>query len=272
MWYNIKKQQGIIMKTVSKPSVYLIGESKINEDELSRYLNDINVNEWNTDANSDIEKLSEFYGRLCYMSFEPGLNPNVTKIRKGNENYLNNIIDSGHGSVFEHGFLNFIFRNVSRILCMELIRHRVGVGISQESLRYVRLEDLTVYVPTCMTNDYEKYKFYCEKIEEFEEIQKQLADMFKINECKDFTTKKELTSAFRRLAPEGLTTTIGWSCNYRTLRHVITTRTSPHAEEEIRKLFIEVYNCVKYRHPNMLQNCEVIDTEDGLVWIKLGKI
>jgi len=38
-----------------------------------------------------------------------------------------------------------------------------------------------------------------------------------------------------------VSTTIGWSCNVRALRHVIEMRTDPHAEEEIRVLFAKVY-------------------------------
>ena len=43
--------------------------------------------------------LAEFMGRLCYRSFEPGLNPNVTRVRPNNAAHLKNIIATGHGSV-----------------------------------------------------------------------------------------------------------------------------------------------------------------------------
>jgi thymidylate synthase (FAD) len=156
---------------------------------------------------------------------------------------------------------------------MELIRHRVGTSISQESGRYVRLEDLTVYLPECFDRadrpeNSEKFQFFCDKMEEFEKIQKELAEMFNISDVPNFSTKKELTSAFRRLAPEGICTTIGWGCNFRTLRNVIELRTSPHAEEEIRVLFGIVYDIVKDRYPNVFQDFETVDTNDGLRWIK----
>jgi thymidylate synthase (FAD) len=38
----------------------------------------------------------------------------------------------------------------------------------------------------------------------------------------------------RRFAPEGLATGLVWTANVRTLRHVIESRTSKGAEEEIR--------------------------------------
>ena len=51
---------------------------------------------------SDAELLIEFAGRLCYRSWEPGLNPNVRKIRTDRGEYFGNLLASGHGSVLEH--------------------------------------------------------------------------------------------------------------------------------------------------------------------------
>src|ERR1700709_1016176 len=48
------------------------------------------------------ELLVEFGGRACYRSWEPGLNPNVTKVRTDQREYFANILRSAHGSVLEH--------------------------------------------------------------------------------------------------------------------------------------------------------------------------
>ncbi|MCC6694999.1 MAG: FAD-dependent thymidylate synthase, partial [Candidatus Hydrogenedentes bacterium] len=74
-------------------------------------------------------------------------------------------------------------------------------------------------------------------------------------------------SAFRRVAPEGLATTIGWSCNFRALRHVIEMRTAPDAEEELRVVFGKVYETVKDRYPSLMGDYEV-EMADGLPWVK----
>ena len=89
----------------------------------------------------------EFGGRLCYRSWEPGLNPNVTKVRTDQDEYLRNILKQKHGSVLEHISYSFVFHNVSRVLTHELVRHRAGTAISQESMRFVRLDDHAVLVP-----------------------------------------------------------------------------------------------------------------------------
>jgi len=255
-----------------EPKVFLVGETKIEQLGMADYLTHIKVPAWSTSNVgegpghcSDSEEITEVMGRLCYKSFEPGLNPNVTKVREGNDTYMANIIKVGHGSVMEHAVLNFIFADVSRVFTHELVRHRVGTAMSQESLRYVRLTDLNAFIPKCLTEEFqddEALEFMEEKFKEMEGWQEELAEMFDIDNEKDFKKKKTLTSAFRRMAPIGLATSIGWSCNFRTLRHVLEMRTSPHAEEEIRHVFAQVYEIVKERYPNFFSDYQV-DMVDG---------
>ncbi len=250
-----------------KPKVFLIGESRVIEDGLQAYLEHVGVPDWTTDAPSDAERLCEVYGRLCYRSFAPRLNPNVSRVREGNANYLGNILRVGHGSVLEHAVLNFVLADVSRVFTHELVRHRAGSAFSQESLRFVRLTTLSAYVPTHIEENEQAMTIYGRTLEQLEEVQKELAETYAIEDEKAFERKKKLTSAFRRLAPEGVATTIGWSCNFRTLRHVIEMRTAPDAEEEIRYVFGLVFNTVKDRYPSLLGDYEVTEV-DGLPWVK----
>ena len=253
--------------TPTSPEVFLIGETRVVEQGLLGFLEHAGIPGWKTDAPSDAEYLCEVYGRLCYRSFEPGLNPNVTRVREGNAPYLANLLQSGHGSVLEHASLNFIFADVSRVFTHELVRHRAGTAISQESLRYVRLESLAAYIPTHIRENEQAMEVFVRTFEQLEEIQRTLADIYGIHEEKQFDVKKKLTSAFRRVAPIGLATSIGWTCNLRTLRHVLEQRTSPHAEEEIRLVFGKVFELVHERYPNIFQDYE-IEMADGLPWIK----
>lgn len=259
------------MKQV-EPKVFLIGETRINADGMQAYLDHIGVPQWQTDAPSDSEHVTEVMGRLCYRSFEPGLNPNVTKVREGSEKYLRNIIEVGHGSVLEHAVLNFIFADVSRVVTHELVRHRAGTAISQESLRFVRLDSLSAYVPVHIRESEEGMEIFTRTLEQLERVQRDLAKIYDID-GENFGVKKKLTSAFRRVAPMGVSTTIGWSCNFRTLRHVIEHRTDPHAEEEIRHLFAQVFFLVRERYPNFFADYEV-EMADGIAWVKTahGKI
>ena len=260
------------MKSV-EPKVFLVGETRLVAPGLQAYLEHVGAPEWQSDAPSDSELLCEVMGRLCYRSFKPGMNPNVTRVREGNAPYLANIVQVGHGSVLEHGTVNFIFSDVSRVVTHELVRHRTGTAISQESLRFVRLDTLSAYVPLHIRESEAGMEIFARTFEQLESIQRELARLYEIDEAGNFSEKKKLTSAFRRMAPIGVATTIGWSCNFRTLRHVIEMRTDPHAEEEIRLLFGQVYHLVKERYPNLFADYQEEEV-DGLPWVKTehGKV
>lgn len=251
-----------------EPKVFLIGETRIIEDGLKDYLEHISVPEWISDAPTDAERLIEVYGRLCYRSFKPGLNANVTKIRERNSDYISNIFNVKHGSVLEHPVLNFIFADVSRVFTHELVRHRVGVGISQESLRFVRLEDLGQWLPAVISENEQAVEIFAKTFEELKELQLKLAKLFELDSPgKPFSEKKVITSAMRRIAPLGLATTIGWSANPRTIRWLLELRTHPSAEEEIRFVFGKLGEIVTRRYPNLFSDftSEVVD---GHSWYK----
>lgn len=239
------------------PKVFLVGETKLIEGGLQAYLDHVGADGWLSGLSerpSDPELLVEAMGRLCYRSWAPGMNPNVTKVREGNDVYLGNILSSGHGSVIEHSMTNWIFADVSRVLTHELVRHRAGTAFSQESLRYVRLEDLGFWMPPEVEGDPRLKDLFERTFSDMGELQKEMARILDLDGKKDFQKKKALTSAMRRLAPDGLATTIGVSFNFRALRHVIEMRTSKGAEEEIRVVFDQVAALSKERWPNIFQD------------------
>jgi thymidylate synthase (FAD) len=241
------------------PQVFLVGESAINHLALDAYLSYINT-KWipfkttpPASAPSHCEQLIEVMGRLCYRSWEPGLNPNITKVREGNDVYLKNIISSGHGSVLEHAVTNWIFADISRVLTHELVRHRAGTAFSQESLRYVRLTDLGLWLPPEI-NDPSLVELFEKTFKSLEDLQITMAKVLDLDNIKSFDTKKKLTSAMRRAAPIGLATTIGVSFNMRALRHVIEMRTAESAEAEMRYVFDLVAQISQGRWPNIFQD------------------
>src|SRR3989344_2650217 len=75
---------------------------------------------------TDAEKLAEFSGRLCYLSFN---NPG----KKTTKEYLDNIMQLSHGSVIEHAVFVLLIEGISRSCTHELVRHRAGFGYSQLS-------------------------------------------------------------------------------------------------------------------------------------------
>jgi thymidylate synthase (FAD) len=222
------------MKSV-EPKVYLISTPTIDWPGLSSYLESIGGDEW-ANSNSKTtagEMLVEVGGRICYKSWLPGLNKNVTRVRKDSGKYFQNLLASGHGSVLEHANYSFILQNVSRVFTHELVRHRVGVAISQESLRYVRTDEIRTWLPPELTEDLDPINNYLASVEIFtDNLNTKLLDG-----QTSFEKKKKITSAIRRLLPQGMATDLLWTANIRTLRHCIEMRTAAGAEAEIRLVF-----------------------------------
>jgi thymidylate synthase (FAD) len=250
------------------PQVFLVARPSVNTDGMRAYLESVGGASWldmRADAREDRndgELLAEFGGRMCYRSWEPGLNPNVTRIRTDQKEYFANVLRSAHGSVLEHANFSFAFRNVSRVFTHELIRHRAGSAFSQESLRYVRLTDIGFRVPPALEPLRDQVISLVEQLEEF---QLSAAEQLDIDSGEmPFHVKKEITSALRRLAPTGLSTDILWTANVRTLRHVVEMRTDPGAEEELRSVFNLVAEIMKSEAPSLFQD---FNRDDDGSWV-----
>lgn len=247
------------------PTVHLIARPQLDLDGMRAYLSDVGGESWlerrlgEEQQASPGEMLVEFGGRACYRSWEPGLNPNVTRVRTDRDEYFANILRSAHGSVLEHANYSFALRNVSRVFTHELVRHRAGSAFSQESLRYVRLTEIGFRVPPALEPVRDQVISIVEALEEF---QVSAADRLGIDEeGLPFHVKKEITSALRRLAPIGLSTDIMWTANARTLRHVIEMRTAEGAEEELRTVFDQVARIMQAEAPGLFQ--DFVRQDDG---------
>ena len=247
------------------PTVHLIARPQLDLDGMRAYLEDVGGESWlerrlgEDEQASPGEMLVEFGGRACYRSWEPGLNPNVTRVRTDRMEYFANILRSAHGSVLEHANYSFALRNVSRVFTHELVRHRAGSAFSQESLRYVRLTEIGFRVPPALEPVRDQVISIVEQLEEF---QVSAADELGIDEeGLPFHVKKEITSALRRLAPIGLSTDILWTANARTLRHVIEMRTAEGAEEELRLVFDQIARVMQAEAPGLFQ--DFVKQDDG---------
>jgi thymidylate synthase (FAD) len=256
-----------------EPAVYLVAEPRINWVDLGDFLEEAGGGEWYDSKvrpiGVDAQDLIEAGGRMCYRSWKPGLNKNVTRVRKDQDSYLANIIKSGHGSVLEHANFTFIFSNVSRVFTHELVRHRAGSAFSQESLRYVRLDELKFWLPGWAKEDEVLAEECLQVLHKLEQLQEFMAGHFDLdNPDLSFEEKKARTSFMRRFAPEGLATTIMWTANVRTIRHVLEARTAPGAEEEIRLVFDKVGDIMKDTAPALFADFYQIEQYKGTpAWV-----
>jgi len=100
------------------------------EEEILQFLDDQKLVWREQTAASPAERLVEFAGRICYLSFGD------RQHRKTNKDYIENLIAADHGSVLEHSNWSFILSGVSRAFTHQLVRHRVGFSFSQLSQQY----------------------------------------------------------------------------------------------------------------------------------------
>jgi thymidylate synthase (FAD) len=245
------------------PQVELIARPSVDLDALERYLKTVGGESWlqmRTEQEDGInpgQLLIEAAGRACYRSWEEGLNPNVKRIRRDQKEYFLNLLRSGHGSVLEHSNYSFIIWDISRVFSHELVRHRAGSAFSQESLRFVRLQEIPFRIPEVLEPLRPQIVSILETLDEF---QISAAEHFGLDEeGVPFHDKKTITSALRRLAPEGVSTMIVWTANVRTLRHVIQARTDPGAEEELRFVFNKIGEIMRAEAPLLFGDFVVQD-------------
>jgi thymidylate synthase (FAD) len=255
-----------------EPRVIKLAETKVDRTAVESLLKELGggaLDWWSRRADawkSDSELLIEVAGRTCYESFGTGLNPNITKVRTDSEDYFKNVLEKGDGSIFEHSTVTFALLWVSRVFTHELVRHRVGTAYSQESLRYVRIKEIKMpswnsSIPAESLSS-EMLRKMSEAIKELEakynEIVKGVAW-----DSLGFDQKKKVTSALRRMLPQGLSTAIVFSANHRTLRWLIEMRTTPGAEFEIRKIFGQIAEICIHDHPLIYKDFKKTVLKDG---------
>lgn len=234
-------------RIVSTPDVALIAKTHYLDEAVDAWCKARGI-DYLTDAVGDVDALSEFGGRLCYLSF------NAEKRRLAgdgqNSAYLDHIREVGHGSVTEHGYWSFLISDVSRNMTHELVRHRVGVAFSQLSTRYVdQFSDeyfgdtgntVGVYIPPEIQEDHGLR-------EEWNEVWKKVVQCY----TRSFATlrergyeKKHARSIARNILPGGACTAILFTVNARELNHIFGMRGSIHADDEIRRMTIKLYDLV----------------------------
>ena len=252
-----------------KPKTYLVGYTQVNEDGLEKYLKDTNNEEFlevfehaKQEGIPGCLALCSFYAKLCYASLTLGHNKNISKTRDIENNLKKGCIDSGHGSVLEHCQFNFVTTNCSRVFTHELVRHRVGTAFSQTSGRYVRTDNIGFVLPPDLEIVRDKVQI---AIENIEKSYKEISEAIDVDNIPDMFTRKKVTSALRRILPNGMSNEMGWSCNWRNIRHIIEMRTNEHAEWEIRYICNEAADILLNLSPlTLYKNSSLVEIKDNM--------
>jgi thymidylate synthase (FAD) len=204
-----------------------------------------------TDPGAD---LAEFAGRLCYMS---QANPSG----RSNHEYIGNILKQGHGSVLEHASFSLLVEGVSRSLTHELVRHRM-FAFSQLSQRYVDESHLAIVCPPAVrsgeTAGFHRWrdhavsacKAYVREVE---------ARLVQFEGCPKREQRIRARESARSLLPNCVETKIVVTGDVRAWRTFLELRGSAHAEAEIRRLALEVFEVLATVSPAMFQDISATD-------------
>lgn len=249
-----------------KPKAILLAETQVDYHGVFEMLDALGVPDWKpkrdevdrTTELSGAEMLTEVAGKLCYLSFSTDLNKNLTRTgtRTNREYIQEQIVGTKHGSVIEHSSVTFAILNVSRVFTHELVRHRAGTAFSQVSGRYARADEIDYFLPSDILNSGQAGLFQ-RAFEQMEEWVRELEKTTDIANEKSFSLKKRLTSAFRRIIGNGQSTHIIVTANHRAWRHMIEMRTASGAEEEIRLVFVQIFDMLSSRYPALYGDAEI---------------
>jgi len=216
----------------------------------------------------DAQRLIETAGRACYDSFGKG---------RGSDAYAQHILEVGHGSVLEHAQYSFFITGVSRGLTHELVRHRVGVAISQRSTRYVD-EDESPWAQHPLLEQY--LQETSDNLDEdilgleararwvYDRVAAALQNWLIGRGADRSTARKQARGAARGYLGNALETELVWSANVRALRHVIALRGHPTADAEIRELAVELLEIMQRELPAYFEDFYASASKDGGVEVR----
>lgn len=250
-------------------AVYRIAQTAINDWNVDTWLTDMGVEDFDYPETytPDPEFLIALAGKRCYKSFKAGLNPNVSHVRSDYAEYLENILKVGHGSVLEHATFTYAIEGVSRVFTAEMNRHRAGWAISEGSLRFIRFDEINYWLPESLRDREDDTpeiaekkeatrRIFAEAFKQDEDNYRRLVALWDVDGAKDFKYKKEVTSCFRRIVGMGVATGGVWTGNVRGLRHVLTMRCAPEAEEEIKMVMAMIAEDLIENHPMLFGDFE----------------
>lgn len=245
-----------------QPQIYLLARPRIDADGIHRFLQDTNAQWRQTDTATEAERMIEFAGRICYMSF------GAHQSARDNREYIRNLIISGHESVLEHVSWTFLITGVSRGFSHQLVRHRVGIAFSQMSQQYHDEKDAEFVVPTGIDKHPEALRLWEEQTTSALEAYRQISDLLRADAVSDEAglTEKEkkrlLRSIARSVLPAATETKIVMTGNARALRHFLEVRGTIPGDIEMRVVASELLRILTVEAPSVFFDFAVEVLED----------
>lgn len=193
------------------------------------------------------EKTIAAAAKLCYSAV--GVDKIMDKLTEENtEKFLNMLMSYGHMSPIEHINFTFAIEGVSRSLTHQLVRHRIA-SYSQQSQRYVRLNQFEYIVPPTIESDKETKSIYIKAMEEsqkaYDKIVIRLKDKYIKEGIGEKIAEKKAIEDARYVFPNACETKVIFTMNARTLMNFFHHRCCDRAQWEIRELANEMVKQVR---------------------------
>lgn len=211
------------------------------------------------------EKLVASAAKLCYS---PVGVENIMDGLDGEkvDKFLNMLMDLGHESPIEHVSFTFGVEGVSRVLTHQLVRHRVGCSYSQQSQRYVKLEQFEYVIPpeieklpaakqkfiSAMKEDQRVYNELVELLME-EHFNRYTAEGKGEKQARSMAEKTAIEDA-RYVFPNACETKIVFTMSARALMNFLRHRCCNRAQWEIRQMADEMLRQLKGIAPVLFKN------------------
>lgn len=204
-----------------------------------------------TPLNRDMLKIIELAGRNCYKSEDK-----ITDDSAGE--FVERLNKLKHESVLEHASAS-VRIICSRAISHQIVRHRIGIGISQESQRFCSYDkdkfgnQITVIRPLWSMNEpinddnYEisvPYKTWQLAIQQSEKAYFYLLEL---------GLKPQQA---RGVLPNDCKTELVITLNFRAWKHFFNMRTSSHADPEMRRTIVPLQEEFRKVLPEVFGECE----------------
>ena len=249
-----------------RPKVYLVTKPSVDWAQLAAFLADEGapgVPHSIRAGDDESAAIAEAAARICYMSYGRG--------RRDISDFINNLLRSKDGSVFEHINYGFAFTGVSRSLTHELVRHRAGFAFSQRSQRYVDETGGSFVAPPALdhaADDDQANAILREALANaalsYDALVDALAAAIPRERFASATDhRKAIRQAARAVLPNAAETKIFVTANVRAWRHFIEMRASKYADEEIRRLALLVLEMLQAEAPLLFGDFTITELPDG---------
>ena len=114
-------------------------------------------------------------GKLCYSAV--GVDEITQKLTEEEiARYVNMLANIGHESPLEHVSFTFAIEGISRACTHQIVRHRIA-SYSQQSQRYVKLEQFEYIIPPAIESNPEAKRIFIEAMERDQKAYDELVDL-----------------------------------------------------------------------------------------------